>query len=278
MPMTLINGFQMYFEDRGPTDQRDAVLFCNGSLSSAPTWHPMLNLLEKAGVRVLLHDYRGQRLSEADDAPITYRQHVEDALALMNQRGIERVHLVGTSYGSVTAQLFASTVPEKVLSLSLIEAFSEMDANTEMWVRSFVQWARDALGDASAKAKFYINILPLFFSPSFAANNKAMLESRTVDFAKLPDKFFRGVVRIFENQLANTPITRELNRVVCPTQVIWSKFDVLTPWSLTEIILRHIPQAECIVLPSAGHVAISEKPRLLESILFGFISQNSRQA
>jgi 3-oxoadipate enol-lactonase len=276
--MTSINGFQMYFEDRGATDQRDAVLFCNGSLSSAPTWHPMINLFEKTGMRVLLHDYRGQRLSEANDAPITYRQHVEDALALMDQRGIERVHLVGTSYGTVTAQLFASTAPERVLSLSLIEAFSEMDANTEMWVRSFVHWARAALDNASARAEFYVNILPLFFSPAFAKKNKALLEGRAADFAKLPDHFFKGVVRIYENQLANTPITQELHRITCPTQVIWSKFDVLTPWPLTEIILRHIPQAECVVLPSAGHVAISEKPRLLESILFGFIAQNSRQA
>lgn len=278
MPMISINGFQMYFEDRGATDQGDAVLFCNGSLSSAPNWYPMLGLFERSGMRVLLHDYRGQRLSEADDAPITYRQHVEDALALMDQRGIERVHLVGTSYGTVTAQLFASTAPERVLSLSLIEAFSEMDANTEMWVRNFVRWAQEALDDSSAKAEFYINILPLFFSPAFAARHKAMLDDRIVDFAKLPARYFKGVVRIYENQLANTPITQELHRITCPTQVIWSKFDVLTPWPLTEIILRHIPQAECIVLPSAGHVAISEKPRLLESILFGFIAQNSRQA
>ncbi len=103
-----------------------------------------------------------------------------------------------------------------------------------------------------------------------------MLEGRASDFAQLPASFFQGFVRIYENQLANTPITDELHKIKVPTMLIWGEMDVLTPWALTEVIKKNIPHAHVIKLPDTGHVAIAEKPQLLEAIMYGFIQQNSR--
>ncbi len=269
-----INDFQMYVEDRGESDQREAVIFFNGSLSSANSWYPMLDLFEREKVRVVLHDYRGQRLSDFDDAPITYAQHADDANVMLEKLGIERVHIVGTSYGTVSAQRFAIDYPEKVVSMTLIEAFSEMDVNTENWVIRFVDWLKQAVDDESARARVYQNMLPLFFSPEFAAANREALEARAADFAQLPASFFQGIVRIYENQLANTPITSELHKIKVPTMVIWSEMDVLTPWALTQVIKENIPHAEVVKIPNTGHVAIAESPKLLESLMYGFIKQN----
>jgi 3-oxoadipate enol-lactonase len=274
LPANSVSRSGIYFEDCFAAAQRDAVLFFNGSLSSSASWHPMRRAFEEVGVRVVLHDYRGQGRSEADESPLSFRRHVEDALTLLDELGIERVHVIGTSYGSIAAQLFAAEHPTRTLSLALIEGLSEMDANTRYWVQNFVEWAREALQGPAAKARFYWNILPLFFSPDYAGRNSAVLTQRAEAFSGMPDAYFRGVIRIFENQLANLPITSELTRIACPTCVVWSELDVLTPRPLTDVIVRSIPQAEVVVLPGTGHVAIAERPGQLGAILSGFVRQH----
>jgi len=44
-----------------------------------------------------------------------------------------------TSCGTMAAQMFVLDYQEMVQPLTLREAFSEIDANTEAWVKTFVQ-------------------------------------------------------------------------------------------------------------------------------------------
>ena len=69
------------------------------------------------------------------------------------------------------------------------------------------------------------------------------------------------------------PVTGELKKIQCPTLVINAMMDILTPWSLSEIILNNIANAEAIVIPGAGHAVNNEKPELLDGLLAGFVNR-----
>ena len=79
-------------------------------------------MLERFGgfSRMLHFDKRGTGLSDRASAVPTLDERVEDARAIMDDAGIERCVLLGTSEGGPMAVLFAVTYPERVDALVLL--------------------------------------------------------------------------------------------------------------------------------------------------------------
>ena len=72
-----------------------------------------------AHFRVLAVDTRGHGDSPRGSAPFTLSQFVDDLLAFLGARGIERAHLLGFSDGGNIALLFALRYPDRVGRLIL---------------------------------------------------------------------------------------------------------------------------------------------------------------
>lgn len=68
---------------------------------------------------VIALDTRGHGKSPRGEAPFAIRQFADDLLAFMDERGIERAHLLGFSDGGNTALVFALAHPERVGKLVL---------------------------------------------------------------------------------------------------------------------------------------------------------------
>ncbi len=77
------------------------------------------HLLERRGYRLVAYDARGHGESTAPPGPSAYgyEQLVEDLEAVMDDRGLERATLVGSSMGGATALAFALRFPERVTAL-----------------------------------------------------------------------------------------------------------------------------------------------------------------
>ena len=69
--------------------------------------------------RVIALDTRGHGKSPRGKAPFTIRQFADDLLEFMDERGIERAHLLGFSDGGNIALVFALAHPERVGKLVL---------------------------------------------------------------------------------------------------------------------------------------------------------------
>ncbi|CAN0339762.1 unnamed protein product, partial [Phaeothamnion confervicola] len=78
--------------------------------------------IERAGHRVIAFDARGHGSSSPAADPSAYRYDAlaADAIAVLDDRGIERVALVGQSMGSATAVAVALTHPDRVSSLVIV--------------------------------------------------------------------------------------------------------------------------------------------------------------
>ena len=80
-----INGVNIYYELKGKQEGKEAVVFLNGLMSSVAGWALQVPTFEKAGYKVLLHDFRGQLLSEKPVEQYTFSQHAADLKELLNQ-------------------------------------------------------------------------------------------------------------------------------------------------------------------------------------------------
>ena len=81
-------------------------------------WEPVLpGLAERFSV--VLFDNRGIGESDAPPGPYTAAEMADDAVQVLEEAGIERAHVVGTSLGGMVAQELALSRPERVDRLVL---------------------------------------------------------------------------------------------------------------------------------------------------------------
>jgi pimeloyl-ACP methyl ester carboxylesterase len=113
------NGISLYVEEHG---DGAPVLLLHGWPDSARLWRHQVPVLAASGYRVITPDLRGFGRSEQ---PAEVRSYglgnvVEDVRALLDQLGVETVHVVGHDWGAAVAWLTASLHPDRVRTLTVI--------------------------------------------------------------------------------------------------------------------------------------------------------------
>jgi 3-oxoadipate enol-lactonase len=81
-------------------------------------WEPVVDRLAER-FRVLLFDNRGIGESDVPPGPYTAAAMAEDAAQVLDEAGVGRAHVVGTSLGGMVAQELALAYPERVDRLVL---------------------------------------------------------------------------------------------------------------------------------------------------------------
>ena len=270
MAYKTINGVKLYYEIRGNEEGEEAVAFFNGVMASVNSWSLQARVFERFGYRVLLHDFKGQLLSEKPEGPYTFKEHAEEARLLMKELGIEKVHLIGTSYGGEVALRFAIDFPEAVKSISIIDSVSELDEVLKLFVGGWKDAAK-----AGDPRKFFWNMVPTIYGDSFIRKNFKMLEERAMALEKASSDYFEGQIALYETFLGDVCMTDLLERISCRTLVVCGEEDILKPKKFSKTIADRIQKSEFAIIPDSGHVTIFEKPDVLNSLLLGFIMKNS---
>ena len=115
MPVELVNGVELYWEQRGSGPR---LLFCNGSGLTLQDVRPLLDPLT-ASFDLLAWDYRGFSRSAPVMRPYTMADVAADAAGLLEIAGWESCRVIGVSFGGMVAQEFAVTNPGRVERLAL---------------------------------------------------------------------------------------------------------------------------------------------------------------
>ena len=85
--------------------------------------------------RVIVPDLRGSGLSQRPPSGYEKKTVAQDVKELMDRLGIERAHVMGHDLGARVAYAFAVQYPERLLSLTVAEAFIEGLAGTAEFKR-----------------------------------------------------------------------------------------------------------------------------------------------
>lgn len=265
MPDAVVNGVRLCYEILG--DKGPCIVLLNGIAMSIGHWKPFAQSFS-GSFRVLCHDLRGQTLSEKSIGEYSFEQHSQDLAALMAKLGIDKAHIVGTSYGSEVAMCFALAYPEKTASLTVIDGVSEIDPLLRATAES---WQAAALSDPRV---FYKTLMPWTYSSEFIGANKQVLDSREDAVASLPREWFEafaGLCRAF----LKLDITKSLNRITCPSLVVVGELDILKHRGFASIIAKHLGgQVSLVEIPGAGHAAVIEKPKETASVVLAFLEEN----
>ncbi|MEU0565744.1 alpha/beta hydrolase [Nonomuraea sp. NPDC005983] len=101
-----------------------------GLWAGAWIWQRVERQLRAAGHRTLAVTLPGLSFSDADEKNITLADHVDDALSLLIEEGLNDVILVAHDYGGIVAGSVVDRAPERVAHTVYVEAFVAHDGKS----------------------------------------------------------------------------------------------------------------------------------------------------
>jgi pimeloyl-ACP methyl ester carboxylesterase len=114
------NGVELHYVDRGTGAP---VVFVHGSLSDGGYWTDQVNAFAHAGFRAIAYSRRHSPPNNNKALPgYSAVVDADDLAALIAKLHLGKVHVVGHSYGALTALFLAVRHPELVRTLVLAEA------------------------------------------------------------------------------------------------------------------------------------------------------------
>ncbi|MEO5796430.1 MAG: alpha/beta hydrolase [Rhodoferax sp.] len=252
-----INGIDISYSVRGTGFP---LLLIHGIGLNASQWEAE-GFLEKLSRKnkVIAYDCRGHGNS-GKPRSYTLKDHVSDALGLVDFLGIEKFSLLGCSMGSYIAQAVALDTPERIEKLILV--VTKSNGLTSSLKRLMTQHA-DAFAKLDDKGKSdFLN--GLVFN-----NHEAM--------KKYPD-FLKSSLTPIEMEAANTALEGfdfrpQLKRVTAKSLVVSGKHDGLNPPGEGRMCAEGIANSKFVEMEHSGHVPQIEEPDLFFKIVDEFLSE-----
>ncbi|WP_232661306.1 3-oxoadipate enol-lactonase [Pseudonocardia sp. TRM90224] len=233
-----------YVED-GPRDAPAIVL--SGSLGSTlEMWRPQVPELAKR-FRVIRIDHRGHGSSPVPPGPYRMADLAEDAVALLDRLGLERVAWCGLSLGGMVGMAIATTAPERLASLTLC-CTSANFPDPQVW--------RDRIAAVSDGGTGSIaeTVVSRWFTPGWAAEHPDVVAEAQAMVAETPDDGYLACCQALE-VWDHRP---QLASITAPTLVIAGDADQSTPVEPhARTLADTIPGARLEVLAGA-HLATIE--------------------
>jgi pimeloyl-ACP methyl ester carboxylesterase len=122
-----VNGTSIYYRDIGP--RREPLLLLHGFPETGDAFAQVAGPLGKR-YRLIVPDLRGAGRSARTATGYDKKTLASDVRALLDQLKIDRAHVIGHDIGARIACAFAVQYPQRLLSLTVAEAFIEGLAGT----------------------------------------------------------------------------------------------------------------------------------------------------
>ena len=135
------NGVAIYYRDIGP--RVEPVILLHGFPETGDAFASAVAALGKR-YRLIVPDLRGAGLSQRPASGYEKKTLATDVKELMDQLRIDRAHVIGHDIGARVAYAFAVQYPERLLSLTVAEAFIEGLAGTAEFKRVRTDQSADA--------------------------------------------------------------------------------------------------------------------------------------
>lgn len=115
-----VNGVRIYYLDVGHGSP--PMLLLHGLSANAQSFGGLIAARLGDSFRLIVPDLRGRGRSDAPPTGYTIEDHARDMIALLDELGLERVVVVGHSFGGFLGIYLAATRPERVAKLVIIDA------------------------------------------------------------------------------------------------------------------------------------------------------------
>ncbi|MBK9178188.1 MAG: alpha/beta fold hydrolase [Acidimicrobiales bacterium] len=256
MPSVRVGDTEVAYEVMG---DGEPMVFLHGTTQTKEMW--LLHVPALAGqVRAVLVDLPGSGSTTDAGGPLELDDLAELVVAVADDAGADRFHLVGYSLGAVVAATTAAAAPERVRTLSLIAGWATTDQRMRF---TFGLWRHLIATD------------PVLF------NRYAYADGFTAEFFEMAGDMVESMLTVStpepgsDRQLEldqRVDIADRLAAISAPTLVVGGLEDRWVDVRHSRHLASAIPEARLVEL-DAGHLLYAERaPQLVE-----LLAQHARQ-
>ena len=250
----------------------EAVLLVHGLGYDRFGWGPLAALLADR-FRVVTFDNRGVGESDDPPGPYTTTEMAADAAAVLDDTGIRRAHVIGTSLGGMIAQDLALHHADRVATLVLsattpggADAFPTPERTVELF---------SAFGDDPSQAQLRRLV------------ENALGRNTVLTNPGLVDEIFRYRLEhpprrdpwLAQAAAAGAFSSLEaLPGLSVPTLVVHGTDDNVVDHRNSELLAGSIPDAELVLVPDTGHLGFWERASDFAGLVTDFLARRGRPA
>lgn len=248
-----------YFRDEGAGP---ALLLLHGFPFSHESFAPQLSA-PPGKLRVIAPDHRGFGQSELGDTSgvTTMEDMADDALAIMDELGLEQAFIGGVSMGGYVAMALAAKAPRRVRGLLLIDTQAGADddagkARRETVATEVLEKGAAVVADAM-RSKLFAPITDDAIKRTvynmMLAQAPAAIAAASRGMALRPDR------------------TEMLASLLVPALIVVGEEDGITPVAKAQAMKDAMPNSQLVVIPSAGHLPNLEQPEAFANAVAKFV-------
>jgi 2-succinyl-6-hydroxy-2,4-cyclohexadiene-1-carboxylate synthase len=269
MSRLTVDRMQYYVECWG---EGAPLVLLHGFTGSSATWAPHVASWPARAIAVDLPGH-GQTDAPADSARYRMEATVADLVALLDQLGVERAHVLGYSMGGRVALHLAAAHPERVATLILESASPGLATQAERAARVAADTALAASIGRDGIAAFVDRWEALQLWASQARLPDAVraglraqrLNNRPLGLANSLRGLGTGAQAPLHYRLADLPV---------PALVIAGMLDAKFA-AIARAMAAALPQGRLALVPEAGHAVHLEQPALFDRLVAEFLEEHA---
>jgi proline iminopeptidase len=275
-----LRGTEIYFDIAGmqlaPAGssfvERPVVFMLHGGPGGDHTRFKQHSLALQEVAQLVFIDHRGcGRSKKTRASDYTLENNIEDIEALRQLLGLERICILGASYGGMVAQGYAIRYPKRVSKLILVcttpsyrfinEAKEILQQRGNAAQIAIAQHLWDGTFKSVAHAEKFFSVMESLYSNQAKQSKKSPFGKPAAvwSYAAL-NQGFGGFLRHFD-------FIPKLKKISCPTLILAGQDDWIANPGQSRTLAAHIPHATLKIFKNCGHsVAIDAHDAYIKAV------------
>lgn len=237
------DGLTFDVSDAGPTEA-EAIVLLHGYPETSASWSAVVPGLTAAGYRALAPDQRGYSPGARPAGRRAYvmSELVADVVALADQAGLDRFHVVGHDWGGAVAWALATDHPERLRTLTVLSTPHP------------VAFARSLVTSGQALRSWYMGLFQIPRLPEWltlvddgrlalsSMRRSGLSEERARTYLERLTEpgAATGALNWYRAIPLETAGIREVRPVAVPTLYVWSTRDVALGRKAADLTARYV--------------------------------------
>lgn len=280
-----VDGFRVWYRSLGggSDQERIPLLILHGGPGAPHDYLENLQAMASQTQKVIFYDQLGCGRSDHPDDPSLCQvsRFADEVGTVRRELGLERVHILGQSWGGMLAIEYALRQPQGLVSLIL----SNTTSSIPMWVAEANRLRAELPPEINATLLRH-EMEGTTTDPEYSKAMKVFYVKHVCRVSPMPE----FVQRTFDNMgfvynYMNGPSefhvigvikdwdrTDRLPEIHVPTLILSGRYDESTPM-INEVLHRGIANSEWVIFENSSHLSHVEEPELYMQTVRAFLDQ-----
>ncbi|NEO32653.1 MAG: alpha/beta fold hydrolase [Symploca sp. SIO3C6] len=273
-----VEGSSLVVEGNRMCEKPVAFIIHGGPGADHTSYKPTFCALSSK-MQLVYFDHRGQgRSARGPKETYTLDNNVEDMEALRQYLGLDKIVVIGTSYGGMVALSYAVRYPHNVshlIAIATAASFRFIQRGKEILAQRGTEQQKAIVSrlwegnfENEQQLREYFQVMGSMYSLTYDPESNSKAWEKLILSADAINVAFRGFLRTYD-------ILNQLHKITAPTLVIGARHDWICAPEFSEEIAQAIPNADLRIFENSGHLIRADEPQALLDAIAGFLVYKS---